>query len=547
MKKILTCVFIIFLCSSLLAILNCGLVKAQPKTIVVPDDYATIQEAINNATEGDTVFVKSGVYHDLALVNKSLSLVGENRDTTIIDSIGIESRVYIEADYVTVTGFTIRNADSHGIRLGLIRFESDSIYQPVGCKIIGNNILNNFQGINVRGGTEHIISENNITGSTSHGIFMRSSKSIISKNNISNNFESGIIADSCSNLIIKGNIIKGNGFSETLGIGGLSLRWNGPFYIYGNNITDNRAGIQFGEGCNNSSVSKNNIVQNDIGVELLNFRVDNYSIGSGNMVYNNNIIDNSKQVLVNNEYFFKEIIEEPFRFINGTDLVSWDNGNKGNYWRNYDGKDNNADGIGETSYYINENNQDNKPIIRPIETPKFQSSIMSIDEATLAVNIEIIADYFIGARKIGEPVGEPYLYDSEVTGYLMWLASNGTIYQAEYPNGTILGEYLITHKLYWDSLEGSYIWNLNYRDSETYWVEATNGTILQHTNFIFEESSNESLDSDEPPFQWSPGSIIAITLAVMTIIGANLLFIRYLRKTTNNVRQGNTVLRASRP
>lgn len=246
MKKVSTFVLFVILCSVWVTSLNIEAVKAQPKTIVVPDDFATIQEAINNATKGDTVFVKSGVYHDLALINKSISLIGENKDTTIIDSIGIESRVYIEANDVTVTGFTIKNADSHGIRLGLIHFEADSIYQPVRCKIAGNNIMNNFEGINVQGGSEHIISENNIIGSHSHGILLSSSKSIISNNNITNNFETGIILNSCSKVIIKGNQIKGNGFSETSGIGGLYLRWDGSFYVYGNNITDNRAGIQFG-------------------------------------------------------------------------------------------------------------------------------------------------------------------------------------------------------------------------------------------------------------------------------------------------------------
>ena len=502
-----------------------GIGNAEPGTIVVPDDYVTIQEAINSAAEGDTVFVKSGVYYDLALINKSLSLVGENIDTTIIDSIGIESRVYVEADYVTVTGFTIRNAQSHGIRLGLNHFESDSIYQPVGCKIVGNNIVNNYEGITVCGGAEHVISGNNITGSSSHGILLCSSKSIISKNNINDNIRTGIIVDSCNNVIIKGNTIKGNGLPEKSGIGGLYLRWDGPFYIYGNNITDNRAGIQFGEGCNNSSVRKNNIERNDIGVDLRNFRIDNSSIGSGNMVYSNNFIDNSKQALVNKEYVYTENIED-FTFSNGTDIVSWDNGTKGNYWSNYNGTDNDSDGIGDISYNIDENNQDNNPVIEPIATPKFQSQIMSLDEATLAVSIEILGE-FIGARKIGELVGEPYLHESGVTGYLLWLVSNGTIYQAEYPSGNILGEYLLTHKPYWDSSEGSYIWDFNYGNAETYWVEATNGTILQHT------PSKEPLDLDEPPLQWSTESIISIAFAITAIIGATLIFYKKLRKTTN--------------
>jgi len=532
MKKASKFLLLLLLCSIWNTSFSIKIVKAQPKTIVVPDDFATIQEAINNSTTGDTVFVKSGIYHDLALINKSISFVGENMDTTIIDSIGIESRVYIEANDVTVTGFTIKNADSHGIRLGLIHFEPDSIYQPVRCKIVGNNIINNFEGINVQGGSEHVISENNITGSHSHGILISSSKSIISKNRITNNLETGITVDSCNKVIFKGNEIKGNGFSETSGIGGVYLRWDGSFYVYGNNITDNRAGIQFGEGCNNSLVSKNNILRNEIGVELLNFVTQNYSIGSDNLVYSNNFIDNSKQVLVNKQYVLKENNEEELNFSNGTDIVTWNKGKLGNYWNNYKGTDINTDGIGDQPYIIDENNQDNHPIKTPLETPKFQFQIMNIDEATLAVNIEIEADFFIGARKIAEPVGEPYLQESEITGYLMWLVPNGTIYQAEYPSGNILGEYLLTHKPYWSSQEGSYIWNLNYGNQETYWVEATNGTILQHSPFIFEESSQKPLDLDESTFQWSTESIILFFLAIVATIGAALMFFIKLRKTS---------------
>ena len=44
--------------------------KAQTGTITVPDDYSTIQEAINNASHGDTVYVKNGVYIENPIINK---------------------------------------------------------------------------------------------------------------------------------------------------------------------------------------------------------------------------------------------------------------------------------------------------------------------------------------------------------------------------------------------------------------------------------------------------------------------------------------------
>jgi pectin methylesterase-like acyl-CoA thioesterase len=60
-------------------------------TIYVDDDggadYVTIQEAINNASAGDTVYVYEGHYYENIVVNKSISLTGEDRDNTIIDGV----------------------------------------------------------------------------------------------------------------------------------------------------------------------------------------------------------------------------------------------------------------------------------------------------------------------------------------------------------------------------------------------------------------------------------------------------------------------------
>ena len=51
-----------------------------------PGNYSMIQEAINNASGGDTVFVfdDSSPYNEQVVVNSSIDLIGENRNTTII-------------------------------------------------------------------------------------------------------------------------------------------------------------------------------------------------------------------------------------------------------------------------------------------------------------------------------------------------------------------------------------------------------------------------------------------------------------------------------
>jgi pectin methylesterase-like acyl-CoA thioesterase len=60
--------------------------KAQTGNIItVPDDYPTINAAIGNATSGDTIFIKAGIYNESSLViNEKVSLVGEDANKTII-------------------------------------------------------------------------------------------------------------------------------------------------------------------------------------------------------------------------------------------------------------------------------------------------------------------------------------------------------------------------------------------------------------------------------------------------------------------------------
>lgn len=76
-------------------------------TIVVPEDYSTIQEAINAASLGDTIFVSSRTYNENVVVNKSVSLIGEDMDDTIIDGGKSGSVLCIIVNDVAVSNFTI--------------------------------------------------------------------------------------------------------------------------------------------------------------------------------------------------------------------------------------------------------------------------------------------------------------------------------------------------------------------------------------------------------------------------------------------------------
>ena len=61
------------------------------------------------ASDNDTIFVYNGTYDESVVVDKSLTLQGENRETTIIDACGGNKGIEITADECVISGFTIRN------------------------------------------------------------------------------------------------------------------------------------------------------------------------------------------------------------------------------------------------------------------------------------------------------------------------------------------------------------------------------------------------------------------------------------------------------
>jgi parallel beta-helix repeat protein len=131
-------------------------VRGEPSEITVPDDYPTIQEAINNASDGDTIFVKGGTYYEHVVVNKSLSLIGENRDTTIIDGNRTGSVVIVTANNVSIVGFTLQNSrPGPSGDYGIFLLSDNNV-------ISGNLITNNSNGIGIWLAKKNLISGNNI-------------------------------------------------------------------------------------------------------------------------------------------------------------------------------------------------------------------------------------------------------------------------------------------------------------------------------------------------------------------------------------------------
>ena len=156
--------------------------------IYVPDDYPTIQWAADNATGGDTIIVRDGLYTENIGVNKPhLMIKSENgSENCIVQAANSNDHVFeVTADYVNISGFTVKGA--------LDRWKAGIYVSANYCNISNNNPSNNWKGISLEYSNNNIISNNEICSNVYRGNFagiglVYSSNNIISNNICSNNW-----------------------------------------------------------------------------------------------------------------------------------------------------------------------------------------------------------------------------------------------------------------------------------------------------------------------------------------------------------------------
>ena len=169
--------------------------------LIVPDQYATIQDAINNASAGDTVYVRTGTYFindsDLINIEKPVSIIGENPYNTIIvqqpTSYYLET-VIVDAPNVTISGFTFK--EFVGINVGYVAIDIGYSYAGgyvPNCNITDNNFVSGQEAIDVEEGANFTIADNDISECSLWAIYIADGiNGTIINNNLSENGQSGV-------------------------------------------------------------------------------------------------------------------------------------------------------------------------------------------------------------------------------------------------------------------------------------------------------------------------------------------------------------------
>lgn len=206
--------------------------RAEPATITVPDDYPTIQEAINAANPGDIIFVKNGTYYENIVVNKTVSLIGESRENAIIDGNGTGIVISIRANYTKLVSFSITNGQSGIWMIGRSILNNTVTYCKImnnsagirlwgasNCTLTRNNVINNrIRGVELFLGSNNTVSGNVISSNNEVGVYLRSSyNNKLYRNNFINNSVQVYVEES-SNVWDDGYPSGGNYWSDYIGV-----------------------------------------------------------------------------------------------------------------------------------------------------------------------------------------------------------------------------------------------------------------------------------------------------------------------------------------
>jgi len=304
------------------------------------------------------------LHSDYAIAGSSNNIISRNNVTNNHDGIYLGTFSYNNI----VSGNNVRANKVVGI---VLSGPVGSPYYLTNNIVSGNNVTDNDGGISLSSTLNNTVRGNNVRNNWNGIYLLKSSNNAINGNNVTDSHDS-ITLDESSNNTISGNNVKA---SKWVGI--LLIYWSNNNILSGNDVTDNGDGVVLDSSSNNT-ISGNKIKGNDSGIGLFG--------SSNNTIRGNNVRSNGNGIRLAPELSYESFNNRISgnNFVNNTKQVdystssvnTWDDGypSGGNYWSDYTSVDlfsgpyqneTGSDGIGDTPYIIDANNQDRYPLMSP--------------------------------------------------------------------------------------------------------------------------------------------------------------------------------------
>jgi parallel beta-helix repeat protein len=253
---------------------------ASGTVIHIPGDYPTIQQGIDSCAIFDTVLVAEGIYFENIFIYSPISLIGEDRDSTIIDGSGAGDVIYIDAWGVLIRGFTIKNSGVNYEDAGVELSFTDS------CAIEGCNFEDNYAGLSLYGSGYNLIARSRFSGNA-RGIHFREDPDMTAPDNFRNAIQNNIIENQDLIAIL---------FEHTY------MTFHNSNVIIGNRIFNNELGV-FAVMSEDNVISYNDIVGNNLHGAWHNTCMCG---GEHNQFHHNNFIEKFHSILLRQKTFSQQ-------------------------------------------------------------------------------------------------------------------------------------------------------------------------------------------------------------------------------------------------
>jgi parallel beta-helix repeat protein len=352
--------------------------------------FSKIQDAIDNASTGDTIRVYDGIYYENVVVNKKLNIIGNGTSKTIINGSYVTAVVYLNADNCNLSGLQLTGSGIGGygqlIPAGLL-IESD-------YNIISNCVANK----------------------NSYGFFLgyADNNKIENVSGISNSWH------------------------------GINLSFSDNNQIIASSFSGNQIGIALGE-------SDQNTIKNNICYENEMYGID-LDVGSKRNTVRFNILRKNGNVGIilrvfsnYNSIFYNDLINNNNGGTQASDFCTgtmWNTSTHGNYWSDWTSPDNNFDGIVDKPYNISGNAgmKDYYPLVEPFKIFDYPPEIVS-ENINLAFVDQLYSVKYLATDYDTPPNNLTWSMKTNAS-WLSFFANNQTLYGI--PSSSDVGTYWVS-------------------------------------------------------------------------------------------------------